>query len=68
MLIVCVCRMKEDKPVVPDEKIKIVPEENKLVISKAGDEHVGNYTCQAVNVKNNATENVMKKNIHVISM
>ncbi|XP_034246939.1 basigin [Thrips palmi] len=58
--------LKEGKPVVPDDKIKIIESENKLVISKASEEHYGNYTCQAVNKKTNATENVMKKSIHVI--
>lgn len=58
--------LKEEKPVVEDDRIKIIPEENKLVINKANEAHVGNYTCQAVNAKNNATEPVMKQIIQVI--
>lgn len=61
--------LKEDKPVVADgSTIKILPEENKLVISKATDEHAGaNYSCQAVNAQN-STDNLPSQTFQVISL
>lgn len=59
--------MKEDKVIeAKEDKYKIISEENKLIIFRTDDDDVGNYTCQAVNAKTNATEHVMKANIRVI--
>lgn len=57
---------KEDQPIVASEKYTIIDKENKLQISKANDGDVGNYTCQAVNAKTNATEVPVKAVFSVI--
>lgn len=59
---------KEDKLIENvKDKYQIKEDENKLVISSANEDDIGNYTCQAVNRKTpNSTESLMKAVIHVI--
>jgi len=59
---------KEDKLIENvKDKYHIKEDENKLVISSANEDDIGNYTCQAVNRKTpNSTESLMKAAFRVI--
>ncbi|KAK3932544.1 Basigin [Frankliniella fusca] len=59
---------KEDKLIENvKDKYLIKEEENKLVVSAANEDDIGNYTCQAVNRKTpNSTDSLMRATIRVI--
>lgn len=58
---------KDDKPLQEiTDKVRILPEENKVQIFRANEDDIANYTCQAVNVKTNSTDNIMKATLRVI--
>ena len=61
------CRFKNDKPIgrSEGEKPRIVVSENKLIIYRAAEEDVANYTCQLFNGKSN-TSGPIKRVFQVI--